>query len=61
MSADGVALLYAGLSMGANVRLVVDGVIVELCGHTAQICRVSEWTGWSICILQVAYVDYHCI
>jgi len=41
MSADGVALLYAGLNMGVNVVLVVDGVIVTycaFCAHCTKIC-----------------------
>jgi hypothetical protein len=36
MSADGVALLYAGLNMGVNVVLVVDGVIVTYCAFCAH-------------------------
>jgi hypothetical protein len=41
MSADGVALLYAGLNMGVNVTLVVDGVIVMycvFCAHNTKMC-----------------------
>jgi hypothetical protein len=36
MSADEVALLYAGLNTGVNVTVVVDGVIVTYCALRAH-------------------------